>query len=479
MRTTVDLELNHFAEQALHRQLVRLRAEQVRNGAVVVIENATGEVLGLVGSEDYFAPAAGQVNGAWARRSPGSTLKPFTYLLAFEQGATAASVVADVPVEFPTPTGIFRPVNYDRRCYGPMRYRLALANSLNIAAVKVLDAAGGAEALQRRLQAFGLTTLERPAGYYGLGLTLGNAEVRLLELVNAYAGLARMGEFRPYRWVTRTGQETPAIARRVAEAGAAWLIADILSDNRARTLAFGAESELRFAFRVACKTGTSSDFRDNWAIGYTPEYTVGVWVGNFDGAPMQRVSGVTGAAPILHEVFEFLHERHGTTWYPPPAHLEARAIHPVTGHVLKTPTPTALRESFLMPALPPEESDSDYDRAGRVRLPVEYRDWLAAGDSGLAGQAVVEAVAEPVRLRLIAPLPGSTYFLDPDLPESSRWLTLKADGAPGFHWECGTLELRHEGGKGSARLVEGRHELSLRDPTTGERRSTWIQVKRL
>ena len=178
-----------------------MKEQHVSDGAIVVLDNKSGDVLALVGSENYFAPAAGQVNGAWAPRSPGSTIKPFTYLLALERGATPATIVADVPTEFATATGLFAPVNYDRHCYGPMRYRLALANSLNISAVKVLASIGGPEPLQQLLQQCGLSTLDRPAEHYGLGLTIGNAEARLLELANAYATLARLGEYKPYRLV--------------------------------------------------------------------------------------------------------------------------------------------------------------------------------------------------------------------------------------------------------------------------------------
>jgi penicillin-binding protein 1C len=153
----------------------------------------------MVGSEDYFSPTGGQVNGALAPRSAGSTFKPFTYLLALEHGATPATIVADIPTEFAGASGLFSPVNYNHHCYGPMRYRLALANSLNIPAVKVLASLGGSEPLWRLLRDCGLTTLNRPAAEYGLGLTIGNAETRLLELANAYASLARLGDYRPYR----------------------------------------------------------------------------------------------------------------------------------------------------------------------------------------------------------------------------------------------------------------------------------------
>ena len=187
VKTTLDLALNDAVTAIVRERLTQLREQNVHNAAAVVIDNASGDVLALVGSENYFAPGAGQVNGAWAKRSAGSTLKPFTYLLALERGETPASMVADVRTSFPTDDGFYRPENYNRRCYGPVRYRTALASSLNISAVKVLLAAGGPSALHERLRQVGLTSLDRPAEIYGLGLTLGNCEGRLLELTNAYA----------------------------------------------------------------------------------------------------------------------------------------------------------------------------------------------------------------------------------------------------------------------------------------------------
>jgi len=529
VQTTLDLDLNRVAETILRDQLNRLKAQHVGNGAVVVLDNRSGEVLALVGSEDFFSPKAGQVNGAWAPRSAGSTFKPFTYLLALEQGATPSTVVADVPTEFATPTGLFAPANYNHRCYGPMRYRLALANSLNISAVKVLAAAGGPAALQERLRNCGLTTLNQPAEFYGLGLTIGNAEARLLELANAYACLARLGEYMPYRLVTaypdaaahppqyrprprpsssssirQTGNSRTRTrtrdedererggrqSRQVCDPGAAYLIADILSDNRARTLAFGVASSLRFDFPVACKTGTSTDFRDNWALGFTPEFTVGVWVGNFDGTPMEQVSGVTGAAPILHEVFVYLHERYGTGWYEPPGNVVEKLIHPVTGKRLRPSTPDAVREKFLVHCQPEMERDEDYDVQGRVRLGEEYRGWLASGDNWLANRVSAEVaatsssqanktVAALVSPRILTPLPGTVYYLDPDLPASSRWIELKVQGAARVVWQSSTLECRSERGRLFVILAEGRHDLMVRDLATGTEAGTWIQVKSL
>jgi penicillin-binding protein 1C len=491
LRTTLDLALNRFAETALRQHLSRLKEQHVSNGAIVVLDNKSGDVLTLVGSENYFAPAAGQVNGAWAPRSPGSTLKPFTYLLALERGATPASIVADVPTEFTTATGLFAPVNYDRHCYGPMRYRLALANSLNISAVKVLASIGGPEPLQRLLQQCGLSTLGRPAEHYGLGLTIGNAEARLLELANAYASLARLGEYKPYRLVLESrGERRNSLSskpfstiRQVANPVAVYLIADILSDNAARTLAFGVESPLRFDFPVACKTGTSSDFRDNWAFGYTPEFTVGVWVGNFDGSPMKHISGVTGAAPLLHEVVEHMHQQYGTSWYSVPTNLVECWVHPVTGKRLD-PAATqcssdAVREKFLASNLPPVESPEDYDttrshRQPVVRLGKEYRDWLASGDNWLGDRAVL--AARPGALRIIFPPPGTIFYLDPDLPDQGQRVGLRAEGSENLEWQSDSLQVAREGGRQVALLTEGRHRITVRDSLTGAQAQTWFEV---
>ena len=481
LRTSLDLDLNRFVENALRVHLAGLQAQHVSNGAVVVLDNRTGEVLGLVGSEDYFSPVAGQVNGAWAPRSPGSALKPFTYLLALEHGATPATVVPDVPVEFATATGLFAPVNYNRHCYGPMRYRLALANSLNISAVRVLASLGGPEPLAHLLQQCGLSTLTRSPEDYGLGLTIGNAEVRLLELANAYSALARLGEYQPYRLTLSPLAKVPATTRRVADAGAAYLIADILTDNDARSTAFGAESALRFDFPVACKTGTSSDFRDNWAFAYTPEFTVGVWVGNADGSPMQSVSGVTGAGPVLHDLFDYLHQRHGTTWYSSPTNLVQCWINPITGKRLREPDAApgnhAILEKFILPNLPAFEDPSDYDAsqpAHLVRLGGEYRDWFATGDNWLAGRAVLAETADS--LQIVFPPPGTTVYLDADLPDHGRRLTLNAAGAPNLDWHSDTLTLLADGPREIAMLTEGRHQITVRDPRSGAAASTWINV---
>jgi penicillin-binding protein 1C len=471
VQTTLDFRLNERVEKILRERLVQLSDQNVRNAAAVVIDNASGDVIALVGSEDYFAPGAGQVNGAWAQRSAGSTLKPFTYLLALERGATPATMVADVRTSFPSADGFYRPENYNRRCYGPVRYRTALGSSLNIPAVKVLIDAGGPEALHERLRLCGLTTLDRSAEVYGLGLTLGNCEGRLLEITNAYASLARLGEYRPWRVLT-TGPTAP---RRYSKPELVWQIADIMSDNSARTLAFGMNSALRFNYPVACKTGTSTDFRDNWTIGFTPEFTVGVWVGNFDGAPMREVSGVTGAGPIFHAVMDHLRSERGTSWYRTPAEIVERTIHPLTGKLLAASDSRAIREKFLAGCLPAAESPLDYDSDGKVSLATEYAEWFQSGENGLADRAVL-ATESP--LRITSPLPGSIYVVDPDIP-SSRAIPLAVTGGGRVSWKSDSLKCVDHQGRQIAHASEGEHRLIVTDLDSGRHAETWIRIRSL
>jgi penicillin-binding protein 1C len=294
--------------------------------------------------------------------------------------------------------------------------------------------------------------------------------VRLLELVNAYAALARLGEYQPCRLLQN--DPTPS-RRRIGDADACYLIADILNDNAARALTFGSDSWLRFDFPVAVKTGTSTSFRDNCAIAFTPEFTAGVWVGNFDETAIRDVSGVSGAAPVLHAVVDHLHRELGTSWYAQSAAVVERLISPLTGKLVAKPNPGVVREKFLAGNLPAPESPDDYDAEGRVKLGSEYLEWLASSQNELAKQ-IAPASRQAVALRVVSPLPGSVYYLDPDLPQSDR-LPLKSNAPGPLVWESATLQCD---GK-CARLKEGRHEITLRDPESGAHAETWIVVKAL
>jgi penicillin-binding protein 1C len=490
VRTTIDLSLNRWIDGVIARQLQKLVDKHVTAAAAVVIDNSTGEVLALSGSGDYFEPGVGQINGAWNARSAGSALKPFTYIRALEQGAFPGTVIADVPTDFPTETGLYHPNNYNHRFYGPVTLRFALANSLNVAAIKVLEQEGGPDTLYSTLQRAGITTFAHPAAYYGLGLTIGNGEVRLLELANAYAVLARLGVYKPFRVLapgtpdfassfrlrkaTSSKPGAPGTeSRRIFDERAAYLLADMLSDNQARAGTFGLNSYLAFDFPVACKTGTSSNYRDNWTFGFTPEFTVGVWVGNPDNSPMRGITGVTGAAPIFHEIMMKLRDRSGTSWYREPCGIEHCYIDPLTGHSVSSDRPRAVQEIYAFAPEParPEE----YDASGRVRLPEEYQAWVES-DQNTLGDLL--AGKRPKRhLRILEPAAGALYYFDPDLSDEDQRLVLRAESTGRVEWSSPTLDCRSEGNQITVGLREGRHEIAVKDAVTGETATTWIEVE--
>ena len=473
-RTTIDALLQQQVETIIAQRIASLRAKNVGHAAVVVLDNASGDVLALAGSRDFFAKDGGQINGAWVPHSPGSALKPFTYLLAFERGATPGSIVADLPIEFRAATGTYKPENYALRSFGPMTYRAALGNSLNISAVRVLDSIGGAETLLAKLQELGLSTLTEPVEHYGLGLTIGNAPVRLLELTNAYATLARLGLHKPWRL-----QNTASEEQRILPEKECYLIADILSDNQAREMAFGAHSPLRLPFRCAAKTGTSTSFRDNWTLGFTAAFTVGVWVGNFDNTPMQDVSGVTGAGPIFRDVMLHLHEYRDATWPAQPAGLVRARIDPRTGHRLTPQTPPSRlnrEDLFIEGKLPPPASEADFDSRGRVILSREYAMWVTSRENWLGDLVTIAAEDSKPQLRITHPIPGTVIRLDPDIPGGGSRLLLQAEGTRDPRWTSPTLEIRLEAGHPIAHLKPGRHEIQVEDPATSQKQRTFVIV---
>jgi penicillin-binding protein 1C len=323
--TTLDPGMQDTAEQIVREQVAALAANRASNGALVAIRPASGEILAMVGSADFYnVDIDGQVNMAISPRQPGSSIKPLTYLSAFEQGWTPATLIWDVPSEFP-PSGReddlrppYQPVNYDRRFHGPVTVRAALANSFNVPAVKALDFVGiyddpftpEKDGLIATAERLGIDTLTR--NDYGLALTLGGGDVSLLQLTGAYATLANAGRRVPPFAITRivdhvgnvVYEHQPPLGEQIVRAEHAYLISSILSDNEGRAPMFGRNSVLNLPFQAAVKTGTTDDFRDNWTLGYTPDITIGVWVGNADYTPMQNTTGLTGAAPIWADMMQ-------------------------------------------------------------------------------------------------------------------------------------------------------------------------------
>jgi len=501
VRTTLDLRLQHAVENLVSAELARLAhqagEENDLQAAVVVIENASGEILALSGSRSFFGSAAGQVNGAWRPRSAGSTLKPFTYALALQRDATAATILADTPIEYITPTGTYQPVNFSRRFLGPVSIRHALANSLNVPAVKLLDEIGGPTRLHDCLvKDLHFTSLAPAATEYGLGLTLGNAEVRLLELTNGYATLARLGEWKPVRFLhgldpvaspTQQGQAVEE-TRRVFDADAAWLIGDILSDERARALAFGLNSPLNLPFRVAAKTGTSTDFRDSWTIGYTPDFTVGVWVGRFDNRPLNRVSGAMGAAPIFHQVMVRLHRDREARWYVRPEGAIEVVVDRISGkrppEGLALPDSRIRKEWFVRGRIPSLASAADYDGQTRTRLPLTYATWWRDPSNPLKTDAIVEVPVESASVanfRIVSPLEGTVAFIDPDLPASGARFPLEVAGSgrEEIEWSSESLSVESEDGKSWLVLKPGEHEVVALDRKSGRSVKSRLKVEAL
>ncbi len=301
--TTLDGRLQRFVVETLTNTLARLRDRHVSDAAVMVVENATGEILAYVGNGGR-ASSAVWIDGIRARRQAGSTLKPFLYELAIEKGyLTASSILEDTPLSVMTPTGLYVPQNYDNQFRGTVSVRTALASSLNVPAVKTLLVTGLLPFVER-LKALGFKSLTEDAEFYGYSVALGSADVELYELVGAYRSLA-LGGVRSGMKMTFGGQAPGG--NRVMDPGAVFIVSHILSDRESRSATFGLENPLATRFWAAVKTGTSKDMRDNWCVGFSGRYTVGVWVGNFNGEPMRDVSGITGAAPVWLEIMNHLH----------------------------------------------------------------------------------------------------------------------------------------------------------------------------
>ena len=384
--TTIDARIQAVAGVALRRQLLGLGGDRARDGAVVVVDNASGDVLAYVGGV-RGASTAPDVDGADAYRQAGSTLKPFLYGQAIERGfLTPASILDDSPVQLDTASGLYVPKDYDHDFKGPVSVRTALAGSLNVPAVRAL-LLDGVDDFRDRLWDMGYRGLTEDGDYYGYSLALGSAEVTLLEQAAAYRALADGGRYRPLR--LRTNDPVGA-SKPIMAPPAAWIVADMMADADARAVTFGIDSALRLPFWAAAKTGTSKAMRDNWCIGFSDRFTVAVWVGNLEGDSMTRVSGTSGAAPVWREVMLALHRSQPGAAPPRPAGIEQRPIR-------------------FADAIEPARTDYFLGRTGQSSL------------------AVAPAAAR--RPRITSPVSGSVYALDPDIPIDRQRIRLATTGA--------------------------------------------------
>lgn len=474
LRSTLRADLQRFAVQTLTQHLRELQGSHVEDGALVVLDNASGQVLAWVGSSGQLSAAA-EVDSVLALRQPGSTLKPFLYAQAIaERRITAASLLEDSSSQIQTTNGLYIPQNYDHRFKGLVSARTALAASLNVPAVRTLVMVSP-DAFQKQLRALGLP-LKESGDYYGYSLALGSAEVSLLSLTNAYRTLANGGRFGEVEFALPApagrdrrsastlaqastpgalGRSAPGSASQpppVLDPRAAFIVTNILSDPLARARTFGTDSILATRFWSAVKTGTSKDMRDNWAMGFSQRYTVGVWVGNASGAPMWDVSGTSGAAPVWAALMNYLHSREASRAPAPPPGL------------VQTPVQFAALGRSASDAAPLEAARSEWFIQGTEQA-------VFAANSGVLAPYQASA-AERQRLkngpqkaaaapRITAPTSGTIIALDPDIPPHNQRLTFSAEGR-GLRWNMDGKAL----GRGST--IEwlpwpGRHVVQLLD----------------
>lgn len=478
--TTLDLALNDAATGILRTHLRELATPRgsndvdhnANNAALVAIDPRNGEIVAMVGSPNYFdGEISGAVNAVTSLRQPGSAIKPITYATAFAtlRDFTAATPIYDVRTAFPTKEGLpYVPVNYDRRHHGPISARNALATSNNVAAVSVLQRVG-LQAMIAQAHAMGIRSLENPDDY-GLSLTLGGGEVRLLELAAAYGAFANAGNrVEPIAVLAVVRANSDVLFRRVAlgttqqpalDPKVAWLISDILSDSAARAPAFGEVSVLRIDRPVAVKTGTTQDFRDNWTVGYTPQLVAGVWVGNADSAPMSRISGVAGAGPIWHDFMQLALRDQPAMGFAQPAGLVQTEVCALSG-LLPTPDCPHVKREWFIAGTQPAQKDDWYRRvkvnpqgaATRVvlALPAPLRNWARAQGWPLLDSALVTTTIAAAPVTIVRPDAGTIYHTAKTLPASVQRIPIEVQVADG---EVAAVEVRLQDGELLARWIQ-------------------------
>ena len=411
VRSTLRAPLQRFAVQTLRQQLHELRGRHVEDGAIVVLSNATGEILAWVGSSGELSGAA-EVDGVTALRQPGSTLKPFLYGQAIaERRITAASLLEDSPTNIQTAGGLYIPQNYDHQFKGLVSSRTALGASLNVPAVRTLVMVSP-DAFARQLKAVGLP-LKESGDYYGYSLALGSSEVSLLNLTNAYRTLANGGRTSSVQFGAPPPLPSPKGGRGASPAldpRASFIVTDILADPLARARTFGTDSVLATRFWTAVKTGTSKDMRDNWAMGFSQHYTVGVWVGNASGAPMWDVSGTSGAAPIWAAVMNMLHTTEPSRApTPPPGVVQSRTVF---GSQIEATRSEWFIEGTEQTLFATNSGAALAEKPG------------ARGQKRLNNEAATPATPP----RITAPVSGTIIALDPDIPPNRQRLSFSAEG---------------------------------------------------
>lgn len=379
VQTTLNGTLQTQAKKLLDQRIHALSSRRVNHGAILVIDHQTGEVLAWTVAGAQLNQRATHINAVITLRQPGSALKPFVYALALEKGWRATTLIEDRPLVGAVGTGLHKFRNYSNTYYGPVTVREALANSLNVPAVKALQFVG-VEPCLNALRQLGFSSLQREADIYDEGLALGNGEVTLRDLVQAYTVFPNGGRLRPLRYFREISPDNYT-ATAVFTSATASIISDILSDPLARRLEFGLSSAMNFPLQTAIKTGTSTDYRDAWAVGYNHRYVVGVWMGNMDNSPMDGVTGATGPVLLLRSVFSHLNLQEETTCLPKDLQLIKRNV--------------CLKKNSNMDCTWQSE-------------------WMQAGD-----EQIIESI-NAEECRFLKPTPGLKMAIDPRIPHDKQ-----------------------------------------------------------
>ncbi len=445
IRTTLDLYLQREAQAILRSHVVELKKFDVHHGALVVLHNQTGDVLAYVGSPDLANLPAGQIDALRIKRQPGSALKPLTYALALQRGHSLADPLPDIPSYYKTGLGQYLPRNYGQDFSGPRLMREALANSLNLPAVALAEKLG-VEEVYAFYRSLGLV-LPRPALHYGVGLTLGNVEVTPFDLAAVYTAFPGAGRGVVPRFFSAADaqeRQTPLTAE------AAFLVSDVLADQVARREEFGERNPFDLPFALSVKTGTSTDFRDNWAVGFNKDFTILVWVGNTDQKPMKRVSGITGAGPVLRDVARYLAGRWPMRPPEAPAGILREEVCSLSGHRPGPHCPHRKLELFAAESGVREtcrwhrelfvrdcRGPAAHERVIVALLPDAYQAFVGTRpDWSVEGQvrercAFSDLQFDELHLReddapvIARPLSGSTFAVDPNLPRALQRLKLE------------------------------------------------------
>lgn len=537
-RLSIDAKLQQFAQHVIRREIGIHRGKNVQQAALLVIDNKSGDILASIASAQKDDPRGGQMNGTKIRRSAGSTLKPFIYLLALEDGAFPGSTYADILTEYPDAAGISAPHNYEDYYMGPTSMRIALASSQNIPAMRALNSHGGEKQALFILRQLGY---QIPDGNYGLGLAIGNVHVSLEEQARAFATLARGGKsprMRQYiegysrenspkcnkSQISSTDAECsqqvsvklnspsspnslekntpndqqkrpplsvpeharPEIESQIISPQDSFLIGSMLSDNNARSSGFGIASSLKLPFHCPVKTGTSSNYRDNWCIGYSRDYTVAVWLGNFDNSAMEGVSGLTGSAPIFQRMMLHLHPGKRSSYPSVPIGITQGNIDSRTGklivdnQLLNNIPPQFIRREYYNENQRPELIDPkrDYDSEGRAYIASDYLEWLT--EAGLEAQkhyAIHPEQKLPRRPLILSPGDGIQIIIDESLPLEQQAIPLNSTlNSLRAQWSSPSLRIIRHGVKLYIIPEKGEHEVHVTDSSTGEYARSIIEV---